>query len=145
MTYINIDSKNIQIISRQFLSMNFDGLKDDVIEMLGGGRCSVNPDKFQNDMVTFRSKDDVFALLIHLGYLAFNHDRREVYIPNEEVRSEFVNAIEGSEWNTVVNAISASDKLLRATLKNEEEKVADASAGCTWRISLSSGTMTRIP
>lgn len=106
--------------------MNFDGLKDDVIEMLGGGRCSVNPDKFQNDMVTFRSKDDVFALLIHLGYLAFDHDRREVYIPNEEVRSEFVNAIEGSEWNTVVNAISASDKLLRATLKKEEEKVADA-------------------
>ena len=63
----------------------------------------------------------MFALLIHLGYLAFDHDRREVYIPNEEVRSEFVNAIEGSEWNTVVNAISASDKLLRATLKKEEE------------------------
>lgn len=111
---------------KKYISMNFDGLKDDVIEMLGGGRCSVNPDKFQNDMVTFRSKDDVFALLIHLGYLAFDHDRREVYIPNEEVRSEFVNAIEGSEWNTVVNAISASDKLLRATLKKEEEKVADA-------------------
>ena len=108
--------------------MNFDGLKDDVIEMLGGGRCRVNPDKFQNDMVTFKSKDDVFALLIHLGYLAFDHDRREVYIPNAEVRSEFVNAIEGNEWNTVVDAITASEKLLRATLKKEEEKVASAIA-----------------
>ncbi len=77
-------------------------------------------------MVTFKSRDDVFALLIHLGYLAFDHDRREVYIPNEEVRSEFVNAVEGSEWNTVVNAIAASEKLLRATLKGEAEKVADA-------------------
>lgn len=80
--------------------MYFDGLKDDVIEMLGGGHCRANPDKFQNDMVTFRSRDDVFALLIHLGYLAFDPDRREVYIPNEEIRSEFVNAIEGSEWHT---------------------------------------------
>lgn len=111
---------------KKYISINFDGLKDDVIEMLGGGHCRANPDKFQNDMVTFRSRDDVFALLIHLGYLAFDHDRREVYIPNEEIRSEFVNAIEGSEWNTVVSAIAASDKLLRATLKKEEEKVADA-------------------
>lgn len=111
---------------KKYIGMNFDGLRDDVIEMLGGGRCRVNPDKFQNDMVTFRSRDDVFALLIHLGYLAFDHDRREVYIPNEEVRSEFVNAIEGNEWNTVVNAIAASEKLLRATLKQNAEKVADA-------------------
>ena len=111
---------------KKYISMNFDGLRDDVIEMLGGGRCRVNPDKFQNDMVTFKNRDDVFALLIHLGYLAFDHDRREVYIPNEEIRSEFVNAIEGNEWNTVVDAIAASEKLLRATLKQEAEKVADA-------------------
>jgi hypothetical protein len=111
---------------KQYLKLLRGLFKDDVIEMLGGGHCRANPDKFQNDMVTFRSRDDVFALLIHLGYLAFDHDRREVYIPNEEIRSEFVNAIEGSEWNTVVSAIAASDKLLRATLKKEEEKVADA-------------------
>lgn len=113
---------------KKYISMNFDGLKDDVIEMLGKGRCRVNPDKFQNDMVTFRSKDDVFALLIHLGYLAFDYERREAYIPNEEIRSEFCNAMEGSEWNTVVEAIEASDKLLHATWKKEEEKVADAVA-----------------
>ncbi len=111
---------------RKYISMNFDGLKDDVIEMLGGGRCRVNPDKFQNDMVTFRNRDDVFALLIHLGYLAFNHDRREVYIPNAEIRSEFVNAVEGNNWNTVIHAIEASEKLLQATLRKEEQVVADA-------------------
>ena len=113
---------------KKYISLNFDGLKDDVIEMLGGGRCPVNPGKFQNDMVTFQSKDDVFALLIHLGYLAFDFDRSEVYIPNEEVRSEFRNAVEGNEWSTVVDAIALSEKLLRATWKKEEEKVADAIA-----------------
>lgn len=60
-------------------------------------------------------KDDVLALLIHLGYLAFDRDRREAYIPNEKVRSEFRNAIEGNHWDTVIAAIEDSDKLLRAT------------------------------
>lgn len=113
---------------KNYISMNFDGLKDDVIEMLAGGRCKINPDKFQNDMVTFKSKDDVMALLIHLGYLAYDYDHREVYIPNEEVRSEFRNAVEGNEWKTVVDAIDASEKLLRATWKLEQEKVAEAVA-----------------
>lgn len=58
-------------------------------------------------------KDDVMALLIHLGYLAYDYDHREVYIPNEEIRSEFRNAVEGNKWKTVVDAIDASEKLLR--------------------------------
>lgn len=111
---------------RMYISMNFDGLKDDIIEMLGGGRCKANPNKFQNDMVTFRSKDDVMALLIHLGYLAYDYDCGEVFIPNEEVRSEFRNAVEGNEWETVVRAIESSEKLLYATWKQEEQKVAEA-------------------
>lgn len=113
---------------KNYINMNFEGLKDDVIEMLGGGRCRVNPDKFQNDMTTFRSRDDVLALLIHLGYLAFDCDHREVYIPNEEVRGEFRNAVEGNHWDTVIAAIEDSDKLLRATWKQDEEKVAESIA-----------------
>ncbi len=111
---------------RKYISMNYDGLQEEIIEMLGGGRCRANPDKFQNDMVTFTSKDDVYALLIHLGYLSYDYDRREVFIPNEEVRSEFRNAVEGNEWTTVIEAIEASENLLRATWRQEEERVAEA-------------------
>ena len=36
-----------------YIDMNFDGLKEAVIEMLGGGRCKIDPSTFQNDMTTF--------------------------------------------------------------------------------------------
>ena len=52
-----------------------------------------------------KSKDDVLTLLIHLGYLAYDSTGREVYIPNEEVREAFVQAVEGSGWTTVAQGI----------------------------------------
>ena len=41
--------------------------------------------------------------------------RKEVYIPNEEVKDEFRNAVEETGWDTVIQAIATSDTLLRAT------------------------------
>ena len=38
-----------------YIQMNFEGLKDDIIKMLAGGRCPVNPTGFQNDMSVIRS------------------------------------------------------------------------------------------
>ena len=66
--------------------------------MLGGSRCQIDTRRFTNDMTTFASKDDVLTLLVHLGYLAYDNKRKEVFIPNEEIRAEFVSAIEGSGW-----------------------------------------------
>lgn len=45
--------------------------------MLGGGRCKVNTEMFQNDMTTFKSASDVLTLLIHLGYLAYDSKTQE--------------------------------------------------------------------
>ena len=81
-----------------YIDMNFDGLKDAIIQMLGGGRCQIDTRKFTNDMTTFSTKDDVLTLLVHLGYLSYDNKRKEVFIPNEEIRAEFVSAIEGSGW-----------------------------------------------
>ena len=50
-----------------YIDMNFDGLKDAVIDMLGGAVCEVDTGSFQNDMTSMKSKDDVLTLLIHLG------------------------------------------------------------------------------
>lgn len=38
-------------------------------------------------------KDDVQTLLIHLGYVSYDYDNKTVKIPNEEVRTEYVNSI----------------------------------------------------
>ena len=108
----------------RYIQMNYEGLKDDIIKMLAGGRCKVNPTKFQNDMSIVRSKDDVLTVLIHLGYLSYEWKKSECYIPNKEVAGEMVNAVEDSQWTNVVKALETSEQLLQATLEGDEEAVA---------------------
>ncbi len=109
-----------------YINMNFDGLKDDVIRMLAGGRCYVNTTSFVNDMSMVRSKYDVFTVLIHLGYLAYDADEHECYIPNKEVAGEWINAVTDNNWHEVVKTIQASRRLLELTLAGEADKVACA-------------------
>jgi hypothetical protein len=60
------------------------------------------------------SKDDILALLVHLGYLAFDGERSEVFIPNEEIRGEFIRAVKGNGWNEIMDSIKQSVELLEA-------------------------------
>lgn len=76
-----------------YIQMYFHGLKDDIISMLSGERVNVNTSKFQNDMRIVRSKNDVLTVLIHLGYLAYDEDKRQCYIPNKEVADEFLTQV----------------------------------------------------
>lgn len=72
-----------------YICMDFDGLKSSIVQMLSGERYRVNISGFENDMTSFKKRDDVMTVLIHLGYPAYDADRREAYIPNEEVRTTF--------------------------------------------------------
>ena len=107
-----------------YIQMNYEGLKDDVVQMLAGKRCEVNPTGFQNDMSVIHSKDDVLTLLIHLGYLSYDWKENECYIPNHEVAGEMVNAVKMNNWSHVAEAIEKSKQLLQATLSGDEEVVA---------------------
>ncbi len=108
-----------------YIEMNFDGLKDKVTQLIAGEKIEINPGKFQNDMTTLRSADDVFTLLVHLGYLTFDFFTKQVWIPNSEVAQEFINSIEDSGWEEVMKSINQSEKLLQSTLNCNEEKVAE--------------------
>ena len=107
-----------------YIQMNYEGLKDDVVNMLAGGRCYVDPTGFLNDMSVIRSKDDVLTVLIHLGYLSYDWRNSECYIPNREVAGEMVNAVKANNWSHVVKALNASEQLLKATLRGDEVAVA---------------------
>lgn len=109
---------------RPFINMNFDGLKTAIITMLSGESVKVKTTSFQNDMVTFRNKDDVLTLLIHLGYLAYNQKKQTAYIPNEEIRSEFLEAVEENKWNELLEFEHQSQELLEATLDMDADAVA---------------------
>ena len=111
-----------------YIQMNYEGLKDDIIQMLAGGRCNVDPTGFQNDMSVIHSKDDVLTVLIHLGYLSYNWRENECFIPNYEVAGEMVNAVKLSNWNHVAVAIDKSKQLLGAVLDGDSEAVAEGIA-----------------
>ena len=107
-----------------YIKMNFEGLKDDIISMLAGGRCKVDPKGFKNDISEIYSRDDALTLLIHLGYLSYDRVKKECFIPNLEVSGEMENAIRTNNWEPVVNALGKSEQLLQATLDGDEEVVA---------------------
>lgn len=106
------------------INMNFDGLKDAVVEMLAGANVKVRTSSYQNDMISFRNKDDVLTALIHLGYLAYNSKNRTAFIPNEEIRNELANAVEDEQWNEFVELQLKSDELMEATWNLDGDAVA---------------------
>ena len=108
----------------KYIRLNLDGLKDEVALLMGGGRVKVNIDKYQNDMTSFNGSNDVLVMLIHLGYLGYDIDTEEVYIPNQEILAEFKNSTESEEWVDTLKAFRESEELLEATWNMDEENVA---------------------
>ncbi len=109
---------------RAYIDMNFDGLRDDVLTLLAGNRVRINTGSFSNDMDSFRTKDDVLTLLVHLGYLGYDFAESSVFIPNEEIRREFISAVSVSEWGEVSEALKRSSTLLEAIWDGNCELVA---------------------
>ena len=108
-----------------FITMNYAGLKDDIMTMLAGGKVMVDTRSFQNDLSDIHSKDDAFTALIHLGYLGYDADRKSAYIPNYEVAEAFQMALKTGIWDEISKAISRCDELLMATIDGDETKVAE--------------------
>ena len=109
-----------------YIKMNYEGLKDDVIRLLAGESCSVNTKSFQNDVNVINSKNDIFTVLIHLGYLSFDRDTDTCHIPNKEIGIEFENAIEDTGWDVIAETLKQSVQLLQWTINGETERVANA-------------------
>ena len=107
-----------------YISMNFDGLKDAILSMMAGNREKVRVRTYENDMISFKSKDDVMTMMIHLGYLAYDEKAEEAYIPNKEVRMCFEDTLTATDWTEVMESIEASEKLLKSITKGDAEAVA---------------------
>ena len=108
-----------------YILMNFEGIKDDVITMIGGKKVPVNVLTYMNTLTDFKSKNDVFTYLIHLGYLSYDRKNKECFIPNNEVRIEWINSIENApEYKEIIEMVNGSKKLLEKTIEGDEEFVA---------------------
>ena len=94
---------------KDYIMMDFKGIKQDVIDMISGKSVPVNVTKFQNTLQSITNKDNAFTYLIHLGYLSYNRKDKTCRIPNEEVRQEWVNSIYDEEnYAPIMEIINAS-------------------------------------
>lgn len=106
------------------ICMNYDGLKNSIIEMLSGSEVKVDTATFKNDPAEIQNRDDVITYLIHLGYLGYNEDSESAFVPNEEIRQELITAVRSSNWDELIAFQQESRKLLTATLSMDEKQVA---------------------
>lgn len=99
--------------------MNYDHgeLKGEIAKMIADGEVKVNVSKFDSDLTKINSRDAALTVLIHLGYLAYNENACTCYIPNHEIKEEFINAIDSLEWEEIYDPISNSEKLYDETIK----------------------------
>ncbi|MCR5788774.1 MAG: ATP-binding protein [Lachnospiraceae bacterium] len=109
----------------EYIRKDFDGLKEVTAVLMDGGRVKANIRKYQNDMTTFAGRDDVLALLIHLGYLGYDNRTGEVFIPNKEILDVFKDSTESPEWVDTFRSFRTSMELLEAIWTEDAEKTAE--------------------
>lgn len=76
-------------------------------------------------MTTFCGRDDVMSLLIHLGYLGYDDENNEVFIPNKEILDEFKTSTKIDEWIDTFESFRISLDILNATWNKDAERVAE--------------------
>jgi hypothetical protein len=104
--------------------MNFDGLRDAILKMLAGAHIQIDVRSFVNDMVTFHSYEDVLTLLVHLGYLTYDMETEEVYIPNKEISKEYITAVRNTSWGEIIRSVKTSNELLEHIWQMDSDAVA---------------------
>lgn len=109
-----------------YIRRDFDGLKAAVALMMDGGRVPADLSSYQNDMSTFHSRDDVLALLVHLGYLGWDSLAGEAFVPNQEVMSVFRTSTSEAAWDEAFAEYQESKRLVEATIAGDEAAVASA-------------------
>ncbi len=108
-----------------FITLNYDGLKEDVMSMLAGNKVLVDTETFSNDLNSISSKDEALTALIHLGYLAYDKEKECAYIPNFEVKKAYQAALQKGSWKEIAKSISCCNEILKATIEEDAQKVAE--------------------
>ena len=107
-----------------YINADLDGVYDDVMCMIGGGRVDVNTGTYNNSFTVPKNKNQCFTLLTHIGYLAYDEEVSQVFIPNEEVRMAFRNALEECSWPDAIKPYQRSCKFIQSILAEDHNTVA---------------------
>ena len=107
----------------QYVRWNVDGLREAIIELMGGVEQEIDTVGYNNDL-TYSTRDEALTMFVHLGYLAYNQDRRTVRIPNEEIRLEFERTVRNTRNEETMKRVRESHQLIMDTIHGNAEAVA---------------------
>ena len=125
-SYWSGTSSNEEVVN--LINMNFDGIKDDIIHLIEGSTIQFSCTTFQNDMVSIKTKDDIFSLLVCLGYLGCVDDGdgyHLVYVPNKEIRTALSSIVKSQPWFNSIPIIERSQSLFEAITTLDANKTAE--------------------
>ena len=119
-SYWSSTSSNKEVV--RLINMNFDGIKNDILNLIAGAKIMFDYETFQNDMVSIENKDQLFSLLVCLGYLGCEEKGngstcRLAFVPNREIRSALSSIVRKQSWYNSLPIIERSEKLFHA-IKN---------------------------
>ena len=107
----------------------FRGIKTDITKLIDGIKVPFNSNNFQNDMVTLKDKNDIFSLLVCLGYLGCIEKKNGLklaHVPNQEIKQTLLSIVKGQKWSRRTDIVKRSEALLNAIIKKQDgEKVAE--------------------
>jgi hypothetical protein len=106
-----------------FIRRDVAGLRQTIAELMGGVEVEIDPARYNNDL-TYDTRDAALTMLVHLGYLSYNQERRTVRIPNEELRLEFARTIRDDKNPETMRRVRESDQLIMDTIHGDEAAVA---------------------
>ena len=125
-SYWSGTSSNEEVVN--LINMNFDRIKDDIIHLIEGSTILFSCITFQNDMVSIKTKDDIFSLLVCLGYLGCvddGGDYRLAYVPNKEIRTALSSIVKSQPWFNSITIIERSQSLFEAITTLDANKTAE--------------------
>ena len=125
-SYWSGTSSNEEVVN--LINMNFDGIKDDIIHLIEGSAIQFSCITFQNDMVSIKTKDDIFSLLVCLGYLGCVDDGdgyHLAYVPNKEIRTALSSIVKSQPWFNSMPIIERSQSLFEAITTLDANKAAE--------------------
>ena len=125
-SYWSGTSSNEEVVN--LINMNFDRIKDDIIHLIEGSTILFSCITFQNDMVSIKTKDDIFSLLVCLGYLGCVDDGdgyHLAYVPNKEIRTALSSIVKSQPWFNSIPIIERSKSLFEAITTLDANKAAE--------------------
>ncbi|MBO4351174.1 MAG: AAA family ATPase [Proteobacteria bacterium] len=110
-------------VLKDYINMDFEGLRDAISQMIVGVRYPVDTTGF-NTSLEISNRDHVLTALIHLGYLTYDFETKLAWIPNEEIRSVMQTAITESHWDYSIKQNQRSREFMDAIVRKDSDLAA---------------------